>query len=139
MSNAKNTDVLRLSLSGKILSVINLSSRFLHLRPDKDGKVNGSLNLSTEKKNLKIKEASFKENKGSGPAWQEQPVLFLKYAITRSDTADSDNYYTYSLKFSLAIAPPKRLSGNFTFITNHPEKENITIRGMVAPLEEKKQ
>lgn len=138
MSNASNIEVLRLSLSGKILSVINLSHRFIHLRQDSTRKLTGSLELSTEKPDLIIKEISFKEQKSSKPSWQKEPILYLKYSMTRADSADVDGYYAYSLKFSIDIAPPERLSGMFTFNTNHREREKITIRGMIAPVEEKK-
>ncbi len=134
-SNAENIPALRLSVSGKILSVINQSSRFLHLRPNKEGKVNGSVVFSTEKQNFKIKEIYFKENKGSGPSWQQQPELYLTHNVTRADTADSDGYYAYTVKFSLDMAPPTRISGVFSFITNHPERKKIDIRGMISPLE----
>ncbi len=128
--------MFRLSLSGKILSVINISSRFIHLRPDTGGNFSGTLTLNTEKKNLSVKEITFKEHKSSGPEWQQEPILYLKHSMTRTDTADSDEYYTYTLNYSLDITPAKRLSGTFALKTNHPKKDNIDIRGMISPPEE---
>ncbi len=136
MSNARNSEVFRLSLSGKILSVINISSRFIHLRPDTVGNFSGTLTLNTEKKNFTVKEITFKENKGSGPEWQQQPILYLKHSMTRTDSADNDGYYTYTLIFSLDITPAKRLSGTFALKTNHPKRDTIDIRGMISPPEE---
>lgn len=136
MSNAKNTEVLRLSISGKILSVINLSKRFLRLKPNKDGKVKNNLMLSTEKQDLKILRMSFKENKKNSPSWQSESVLFIKYAMTMTDSADADGYYTYSLDFSFDIAPTKTVSGYFFLDTNHPKKKTIKIRGMILPIKE---
>lgn len=139
ISNAKNTDVLRLSLSGKILSLINISRRFLHLKPGKNGKITSTLDFSTEKANFTIKKVTFEEfEKSDSPLWQKKPPLTVNHTITRSKSADSDGYYTYTVTLSFDTPPQKRLSGSFNFDTNHPKKDILTVRGMIAPLEENK-
>ena len=134
-SNAKNIEVLRMSITGKILSDIHLSHRFMHLRPDTNRKFVGSLTLGTEKKDFKIKEITFEQKKKKDtPDWQLTPEILLKYTMTTSDTADADGYYTYSLAFSCDITPPPEiLSGSFIFKTNHPKRKTIKLRGMINP------
>lgn len=134
-SNAKNIELLRVSITGKILSIIHLSHRFIHLKPDTNGKFVGSLTLSTGKKDLKIKEITFKQKKKKEtPDWQLEPEIVFNHSITASDTADADGYYAYSLNFSCTITPPPEiLSGSFILKTNHPKRETIKLRGMINP------
>ena len=134
-SNAENIEVLRVSITGKILSDIHLSHKFIHLKPATTRKFAGSLTLSTEKKDFKIEEISFKlKGKKDTPEWQFDPEITFNYSMTTSDTADADGYYTYSLNFSCTINPPPEiLSGSFIFKTNHPKRETIELRGMINP------
>lgn len=136
MSNAKNTDVLRLSMSGKVLTNINISERFLNLHCDKNGTASGILVLGTEKPDFKIKEMIFSEHPTNDPSWQKMSPVDLKFSTTRSDSADADGYYTYTVQYSLDIKTKIRLSGDFKVLTNHPKEEVIELRGMIAPLEE---
>lgn len=130
-SNAKNIELLRVSITGKILSIIHLSHRFIHLKPDTNGKFVGSLTLSTGKKDLKIKEITFKQKKKKEtPDWQLEPEIVFNHSITASDTADADGYYAYSLNFSCTITPPPEiLSGSFILKTNHPKERRLNLEG----------
>ena len=134
-SNAKNIEVIRVSITGKILADIHLSHRFIHLKPDTNGKFHSSLTLSTEKKDFKIKEITFKQKKKKNiPEWQLDPEIVFNHSITTSDTTDADGYYIYSLRFSCAITSPQEiLSGSFILKTNHPKREIIKLRGMINP------
>ena len=95
MSNAKNMDVLVLSISGKILSIINISHRFVLLRPDSSGRATATLELSSEKPDLQIKNITFEDHQSTKPKWQQEPVLYLKHDMKRFDKPDSDGYYSY--------------------------------------------
>lgn len=136
MSNATNTPTLRLSISGKVLSDINLSKRFLRLQPDHDGKAALSLTLKTEKPDFKIKDIAFRENKRNDPNWESKSGLTVTHHITRSDSTDIDKYYTYTLSLFLTIAPTKMLSGSFEIETNHEKKDHLSIRGMIDKIKE---
>lgn len=137
-SNAKNVESLRVSITGKILSDIHLSHRFIHLKPDTNGKFVGSLTLSTEKKGLQIREITFKQKKKKNtPEWQLDPEIVFKHSMTTADSVDADGYYAYSLHFSCTITPPPEISsGSFILKTNHPKRETIKLRGMINPKRE---
>jgi hypothetical protein len=131
MSNATNASVLSLSISGKILTLINMHPKSFVLKPDEKENIENKLTLSTEKRNLQILEMTFEKSKTSTPTWQEEPPLTINYQLTRSDTADADGYYTYSLNFSFIYAPSETISGYFYLNTNHPEMKTIKIRGII--------
>ncbi len=135
MSNATNSSSLSLSISGKILSLINLSSKSLLLKPDTNQLIEKSITISTEKRNFQILEMIFEKSKSTTPAWQAESPLDIKYNVTRSDTADADGYYDYVLNFSFKHAPEKTISGYFFLNTNHPKEESIKIRGIIKPIE----
>ncbi len=134
-SNAKNIQNLRLSITAKILTDIHLSHRFIHLKPDTNGKFVGHITMSTEKKDFKIKEITFgQKKKKDAPEWQLADDILLNHTVTCSDSTDGDGYFTYSLNFSCNISPPPEiLSGSFIFKTNHPKRETIKLRGMINP------
>ena len=108
------------------------------LQPDKNEKIEKTLIISAEKRNLQILEMSFDESKSSTPAWQAGPPFKIEYNLTRSDTADGDGYYTYSLNYSFTYAPEKTASGYFYLTTNHSKVETIKIRGIIKPVEKPK-
>jgi hypothetical protein len=133
ISNAKNLPTLQLTLSGKILSLIHLSNRYLTLRADKQGVINGTLSIGAEKKDMQILKVVFKEHASDQPAWQQQPPIVLKPTVTRSENADSDGYYTYTLNFSHPLAMTRVLSGVFSLTTDYAKSELIEVRGMISP------
>lgn len=144
-----NNKTVRLIMRGKILSIINVNPRFVRLKPNNEGKVKTELTFSTAKPDLRITEVKFEESKSNSrkkleaqktakpqgnfiPTWQMLPEITME----RNETADSDGYYSYAVNLSMNISPDKTISGNFTFFTNHREKESINIRGIIIPLEE---
>lgn len=137
MSNATNANSLRLSISGKILSIINFP-KSLVLQPDQSGKVEKILALSTEKRNLQILDMSFDKSKSTTPAWQAGPPFGIEYSLTRSDTADIDGYFSYSLDYSFSYAPEKTASGYFYLNTNHQKVETLKIRAIIKPVQKQK-
>ncbi|MBN1980502.1 MAG: hypothetical protein JW795_03160 [Chitinivibrionales bacterium] len=138
ISNAKNEETLRLSLSGKILSVINVSDRFLHMTPSK-GSVAQSISLSTQKKDLAIKSVKFTTLPPPGAQkWQAEIPIVVEYKLTPKDSIpDKYGYYDFFLTMTFATDPAQAVSGDFIITTNHEKMAEITIRGLIVPDETK--
>ncbi|MBN1981330.1 MAG: DUF1573 domain-containing protein [Chitinivibrionales bacterium] len=139
ISNASNNQRLRLSLSGKILSAINVSDRYLHLTP-KNGVIQATITLSTQKKDFEIQTLRFVPTQTvSTPGWQAEPAYVGKYTLTlKSSTPDSDGYYTFEMQLTFSMDPTQSISGNYVITTNHPQMAEISIYGLVMVDETKK-
>ncbi|MBD3315500.1 MAG: hypothetical protein GF344_06910 [Chitinivibrionales bacterium] len=134
LNDSANT-TLRLSLSGKILPILGVSPRYLRLKSSENAENASEVVLTTEQKNLKVKDIVFKERGGAkdGPAWQSSLPYFIEHETTRSDTADKDGYYTYTVKIALKTVPKQNRPGEFIFKTNNRKMSEITVRGMIEP------
>lgn len=117
------------------MSYVQLSHRFINLKPDTNGKFAGNVTMSTEKKDFKVKKITFEQKKKKDtPEWQLPDDIVMFFTMSSSDTTNNDGYFTYPLQFSCDITPPEEtLSGYFIFKTNHPKKETIKLRGMINP------
>ncbi len=139
MSNATNASVLSLKLSGKILAIVNVSPRSLIIKPnEKSTKIEKRLTLTTEKRDFTVKDITFEKSKKKTPMWQKDALFDIKHNITRSDSADSDGYYSFYVDISFDYTPKETLSGYFYLKTNHPKQETIQIRGIIKKLQEKR-
>ncbi|MGD9201529.1 MAG: hypothetical protein PVI26_08210 [Chitinispirillia bacterium] len=137
ISNASNNNTLQITLRGKILSHLYSSKRFIRVVPDERGNIQESIDLNTEKANLKITSIYFRENnneknKNNTPNWQSNLNLYPNFSVSKTDTTDADGYYTYKIELIMNISPSKTLSGNFFFNTNHPQKNVFKIRGIIV-------
>lgn len=133
-SNAKNTPELRISIGGTVRSDIDVSSRYLDIRPDKKGAWSEEITLSTPMKDLKISEVSFiprDGNNGSGATWQSSLPIFLTFQLTKTDSVKADGYINYKLKLSMSYNEKENHYGDLIIKTNHPKKPELSIQGMV--------
>lgn len=138
-SNAKNTESIVLNISGKLLNIVDVSESFLHMIPDKDGKMCAKVLLSTAKKDFAVDHMVFQETKTDNtPSWQANVPIAVTYKVTKSEKPDADGYLAYTVDFSMDMAPPNTITGEFVITTNHPEKKTINIRGMLEPKEQPK-
>ena len=134
MSNAANMNSLQLSISGKVLSIVNFPKSQV-LQPDQNEKVENTIVVSAEKDNMQITDMYFEKSNSSAPAWQEGPPFDITFRVNRSDTADTDGFYAYRIQYAFTFAPKKTTSGYFYLKTNHPKVESIKIRGIIKPVQ----
>jgi hypothetical protein len=128
-SNAKNEPIVRLTITAKVQSVIDISETFLDLN---SSNINFPriLTLSSKKSDLKISGVSFKANQVSGIAeWQNIP-LSLKFTWASTDSIRPDGSHVFKLEiYSLPIGELKY--GEFTLKTNHADKPEIVLTGNI--------
>lgn len=132
MSNAVNEPNLRLSISGKILSPIDVSKRFLRIESE-ESNAKAELIISSQKKDLKISEVKFIEKAGGSPDQPALPDLIAKTSLSPTGEVDNLGYKSYKLSLNIDVAPTNILSGSFVITTNHPEQKTINLRGMILP------
>jgi hypothetical protein len=135
MSNAKNDPNLKLSLGFTIRSELGVEPSYLSIRPGAKGTVHQSLTLTTQKKNLEIKEVSFKESTRPGKgmnAWQADLSIPFNFKLEPTDKKLDDDYIEYKLDISTTVPEDHKTSyGNFIILTNHPKKKEIEVRGVI--------
>ncbi|MBD3391668.1 MAG: hypothetical protein GF418_06420 [Chitinivibrionales bacterium] len=131
ISNAENEPNLRLSMSAEIKPVIDISSNYIRLSV-KEGEQHGAeLTLKTEKPDLKIVDVAFESRGGGGPAWQSDLPVYLGHSIQAKKKPDKNGYYAYTLSLSAQSSLDETRHGDFVISTNHPDKREIRLRGMI--------
>lgn len=129
LSNAQNIPSLRLSLKVDIKPVIGISKNFLTMHAG--GTVPVQVKLTTAKPDLAItgvecKPLSLKDR----PQWREFSRS-LRYVLTTSGQSDADSAHKYVLSLSIEEPLKKSMLVEFVIHTNHPEKNELRIRGIV--------
>lgn len=130
-SNAKNSPELRISLGGTLKAVIEVSSQNIRLT-SKDQQVwSDSLNLTTEKKDLKVTEVTFKPYSSGTPnqTWQNDLKIHPNYTLTKTDSTKGS--FTYKLKLSFAVKDTEPKFGEFFIKTNHSKMPEIKVNGSI--------
>lgn len=134
ISNDPKNPTLRLGLAGKILPIVGISPSYVRLKSGTSPANARQVLLTTEKKDLEVKEVSFKTRAGrSGPKWQASLPHFIDHETSRDDSADEDGYYTYTVTMVSKTKPEANMPGEFIIKTNHPERPEIEVRGMIEP------
>jgi hypothetical protein len=132
-SNAKNNPSLKLSLGCTIRADIDVEPGYLSLTPDKNGDITQELTLTTEKTGLAVSEVRFVENSrpsSPGSNWQADLPLMFKSKLSKGEK-QSDGYFAYTLEISFHIDGTSPLYGQFTIVTNHPKKKEVTVHGAI--------
>lgn len=133
VSNASNDPSYRLMLTGTLLSHILPSTRFIHLRQNKDTVFQGTITLATEMEKFAIDEIVFEPINNQALPWRKSKDTLIKYTVNRSDTTDTNGYYSYHIDFSFSLSITNPTSGKFIMKTNHPQEAEVAIRGMLSP------
>ena len=129
-SNAENEPSVRLTIDATIQAVIDVSDGYLNLG-DTDRKSPKSIYLSTKKTDLQVSDVSFRANEnGETSPWQANLVLPLKHAFVPTDSIRANGYHVYKLDIYCPLVD-KTESGVFTIKTNHPDKAEISVPGMI--------
>lgn len=131
---AKNLPSFTLALSGKVLPIVEVSKYFLRLKPDSKGLSLGDVVLKTRKADFVLNEIQFIESAPAGVDWQQEVPLLPRFTVVKAANADAEGYWEYVVNFSLQTDVEARHSGDFIFKTNHPQKDQITVRGLIDQL-----
>jgi hypothetical protein len=150
ISNAANEPSLKLSLAGNILAFINVASQYVRLKCELGKESSVDITMSSQKADLKIQDLTFQEGQGgmrnTQPApgfsdqWQHSLPEPVKFKTKRAEKPDENGYYEYTITIFRSNPPPTTTAGEFTFLTNHPSKSEIRIKGMIeAPMRKESQ
>ncbi|MCX7726984.1 MAG: DUF1573 domain-containing protein [Chitinispirillaceae bacterium] len=136
ISNAKNKPQLRLSLSCTLITELEITPKTISLRCDKYGFTNQTLNITSTKSDLKILEVSFKEefepeNNNTPINWQKILPLPFEFSLIKTDSITKEGYFKYKLTISQKVDYEKPVSGFFVIKTNHTQKKEILIYGVI--------
>jgi hypothetical protein len=134
VSNDAKNPTLRLSISGEILPIVGTSPSYVRMRSGTGPADAREVVLRTKKEDLKVQEISFAtRGQRTGPAWQESLPFFIEHKTVRDDSTDEKGYYTYHVTMTLKTDPEENRPGEFIIKTNHPERAEIKVRGMLEP------
>ncbi len=129
-SNATNSPSLRLKISGTVKPIIGVSTRMLRLTNKAAEPVN--VTLKTEKKDLKIKKMFLRTKSGGKPSWQVNLPHYLDYDLVNAEQPNSEGYYEHSLNIWAKLDLDRDAFGDVIIKTNHPEKQEISLRGRIS-------
>lgn len=127
-SNATNLPTLRLTIKGDIKPIIEVSTRVLRITNDDSEP--STIMLKTEKKDLRIKKVFLRTSGGGKPSWQVDLPHYLEFELV-NDTTPTDGYYDHELRVWAKIDLKESAHGEFIIKTNHPDKEEVSIRGSI--------
>ena len=128
-SNASNSPSLQLSISATIKPVIDVSEQYLSLAPGKPH----TIVLASAKQDLSISEVFMKgstASASSSPAWQAAVPIQIPFKLTLTDSTRQDGLRVFRLVLS-APNISERQTGQFTIKTNHPDKPEIQVNGVI--------
>lgn len=130
ISNAANTPSLTLFIEADIVPAIEISEAYVIF----DKNTSKTLYLASAKKDLKISGVVFKPqaNVIRDGRWSSTVPLNLKYTLSAPDSIrSSDGFAVYKLDIESPGADREPVFGEFQITTNHPDKQEIKLRGRV--------
>jgi hypothetical protein len=128
-SNAENEPTARLTITVKIKAVIDVSEPYISLDASK-ADLPHVLFLSCNKPDLKVSAVSFKASDGSADAgWQNIPFT-LKFNWIPIDSVSIGGNPVFRLEL-YPLHTVASMPGEFTFKTNHPDKPEMTMMGII--------
>ena len=129
-SNAANQPVTRLTIEATIQSTVDISDNFINLNTS--ATVPYRLNLASKKRDLKFTDVTFvPESAGNAAVWQKKGPIVIKYTWEAKDSARADSMFTFTANL-FRPSLEKMTPGEFIFKTNHPDAQEMKVRGMVS-------
>lgn len=133
-SNAKKTPELSVSLGCTIRADLSIEPSYIRMTRDKSGTAKITLKITSNKKDLNITEALFKEDEKSGDtpgAWQKNLPIILGYTLTPSNVKLPDDFTEYKIDITAKVQDEFAVYGKFIFKTNYPGKEELSYSGVI--------
>lgn len=133
ISNADNDSNLRLSLKLTVLPVVGANPRYIALRVSETDSGKADITLTTKKEDFKIKRVKFEPYNKEKEGWLASLGTDINFSMKKEKKKDKNGYYEYKLKISYAADVKKMERGQYIISTNHPDKEELTLRGLISP------
>lgn len=127
VSNAENNPSLTLVIEADIVPAIEISETYITFEKTAPK----TLYLSSAKKDLKINSVIFKPQVNNGGQWSATVPLNLKYKLNAADSVRTDGFNVYKLDLESPGTDKEPLFGEFLITTNHPEKQEVLLRGRI--------
>lgn len=128
-SNAENDPSLSLTITGEIMPILGVSSRYVRLK--NNASEPQKLVLTTRKKDLEVKEVVLKPREKKKAGWQSALPFYLEYKLMKDDSANAKGYYDHELHLWSKLAVEETKHGTLVIVSNHPEKKELEVRGRV--------
>jgi len=123
-SNAPNDSIVRLVIKANIIEALSPSLSYINMA-DENAEKGTSINITTMKKDLKISDITFVPEK------EPNATSKVTFTLTPSDSARTDGLYVYKLDLK-PITLAKKTDGAFIIKTNHPERKEMSLRGVAG-------
>lgn len=127
-SNAENEPELKLVLYADIQPAVTVSPNFIRMNTAVSNRFD--LTLTTEKRDLAITEIDFRNLSQKNKRRGKNP-LTVGFTLINSGKREADGMYTFDLTVSVTGVKGKSVLGEFIMKTNHPDKRELRIRGIV--------
>jgi len=128
-SDASNLPTIQLAIKATIQPVIDVSEQFVDLYISKAGMAH-SIFLSCAKKDLRVTDVIFNQNKTQDALWKDQISLPIKSSLTPLDSIRGDGYRVFKLDL-IVPAAPEELKGVLSLKTNDPAKPELTLQCVI--------
>ncbi len=129
-TNAENDSIVRLTIKTTVQLTVEILERYISLNANDTALK--SVYVISKKPDLKISEIYFiaepDPNEKTVTSWKSDLPIFIRYELSLSDITRSDGYKVYKLNLYMPEIKASYL-GYFTIKTNHPDKEEIRMRG----------
>lgn len=129
-SNAANTPTQQLTISASIQSVIDVSEQYVNLNSSNPA-VPHTIILTSLKKDLKVSAVEFNQSQSADDKWQSKVPIAIPFTLEATDSLRPDKSKVYKLNLTVPKAN-QQFTGNLVIKTNHPEKPEITISGIIT-------
>jgi hypothetical protein len=133
-SNAKKSPEMSVSLGCTIRADISIEPSYIRMLRDSAGAATISLKVTSNKKDLKITEVSFKEDEKAGEkasAWQNNLPRRFSHTFAPTDVKLPDDFTEYKIDLSIKIEGEYAMYGKYIFKTNYPGKEELSYSGVI--------
>jgi hypothetical protein len=129
-SNAKNDASVKLTIEIIVQASIDVSETAIAL--DKSHVTAPKIiYLSSKKTDMKVTDVSFKSTDTPTPPEKENQAVAIKTTWTPLDSTRTDGYKVYKLAVFAPVLDKQVVTGDFVIKTNHPDKAEISLHGVI--------
>ncbi len=135
LSNASNKPTARLEISGTFAPYVAATPEYIRIVNNKEATV---ITMTTTLASFEVKKITFKPTTRNGAAtdvvaWQVPLPVFVNFKQTMVDSTKTSDSHMYKIELSSDVSQTQEIEGLFIIQTNHPHKEELSIRGKIYP------
>jgi hypothetical protein len=137
MSNAKTSASFAISMKWVMKAYVSVAPTYLSFSKDPKGIFQLEVTLTSEKKDLKLLEVSFKPREDNPTnvkpdTWKEELPAKITFTLVK-DSAVAANMHEYKYKLTATNISTQRKDGEFFLKTNHPDGPEVKVSGVIEP------